>query len=80
MALVLNSKNPNHFVEDTVYSLSVGFQNIPLSSKDKIHSRGSIRKLSKYSILVADTVVIKALSSVLMNLRVDICPQLSHTG
>lgn len=59
-ALLLNSKNSHIFVPNMVFSLAVGFHNVPLGSADKIDAAGSVRKLSKYSMLVADTVIIRA--------------------
>ena len=63
-ALLLNSKNSHIFVPNMVFSLAVGFHNVPLGSADKIDAAGSVRKLSKYSMLVADTVIIRVYSSV----------------
>jgi nucleosome binding factor SPN SPT16 subunit len=59
-ALLLNSKNPHRFEPNMVFSLAVGFHHVPLDISDKIDAAGSVRKLSKYSMLVADTVIIRA--------------------
>mmetsp|Transcript_2922 Transcript_2922/g.8893 ORF Transcript_2922/g.8893 Transcript_2922/m.8893 type:complete len:574 (-) Transcript_2922:748-2469(-) len=75
-ALILNSKNPNLFAPNMVFSLSVGFHNIPLAPAEKAAARGSVRKLSKYSILIADTVMIQGGSEtpeVLTKHSVDWC-------
>jgi nucleosome binding factor SPN SPT16 subunit len=63
-ALLLNSKNPHRFEPNMVFSLAVGFHHVPLDISDKIDAAGSVRKLSKYSMLVADTVIIRVCPSV----------------
>jgi len=44
------------FRPDMVFSLAVGFQDVPLSASDKKSTKGPLRKLDKFSLLVADTV------------------------
>jgi nucleosome binding factor SPN SPT16 subunit len=59
-ALLLNVRNQRKFAPNMVFNLAVGFQDLELTSTDKISASGSIRNLSKYSMLVADTVIIQA--------------------
>eukprot|EP00616_Rhizochromulina_sp_CCMP1243_P017883 CAMPEP_0118980332 /NCGR_PEP_ID=MMETSP1173-20130426/28059_1 /TAXON_ID=1034831 /ORGANISM="Rhizochromulina marina cf, Strain CCMP1243" /LENGTH=1081 /DNA_ID=CAMNT_0006930669 /DNA_START=32 /DNA_END=3277 /DNA_ORIENTATION=+ len=44
------------FRKDMVFSLSVGFQDVPLSAGDRKSTKGPLKKLEKFSLLVADTV------------------------
>lgn len=57
--MVLNSSNTNKFVENQVFTLSVGFHNVPLSAEDKAGAASSIQKLEAFSLLLADTVLIQ---------------------
>lgn len=59
-SLVLNSNNTNKFVPGMVFNLSVGFHNVPLSEEDKKASPSSVKKLSVFSLLIADVVMVQA--------------------
>lgn len=59
----MNAKNPHKFTSNMVFNLAIGFQDIPLDGVDKVSALGSIRRLSKFSMLIADTVMIRAHSS-----------------
>eukprot|EP01035_Chromulina_nebulosa_P019212 gene19212-25063_t len=55
--LVLNGNNKVKFTENMVFTLSIGFQNVPLSDEDKETSLSeSIKKLNVFSLLLSDTV------------------------
>ena len=54
--LVLNDKNDNKFTENMIFTLAVGFHNIPISSEEK---KGSLSNLDTFSLLIADTVRIQ---------------------
>jgi len=43
-----------------VFNLAVGFHDLELADAHKVNAQGSIRNLSKYSMLIADTVVIRS--------------------
>lgn len=51
--LVLNEKNDNKFMHGMIFTLTVGFHNVPLTSEEK---KGSLKKLDVFSLLIADTV------------------------
>ena len=57
--MILNSKNQRLFAPNMVFNLAIGFHDLELADEHKQNAQGSIRKLSKYSMLVADTVVIR---------------------
>jgi nucleosome binding factor SPN SPT16 subunit len=59
-AMLLNGVNTNKFVPGMVFNLSVGLHNIPLSEEDKKGSPDTIQKLSVFSVLLADVVVVQA--------------------
>lgn len=59
-ALLMNTKNAQKFAANMVFNLAVGFHDLPLNASDKANALGSIQKLSKYSMLVSDTVMIRA--------------------
>jgi nucleosome binding factor SPN SPT16 subunit len=61
-ALLMNTKNAQKFAANMVFNLAVGFHDLPLNASDKSNALGSIQKLSKYSMLVSDTVMIRAQS------------------
>lgn len=50
--LVLNEKNETKFVDGMIFTLAVGFHNIPLTAEEK----GSLQQLDVFSLLMADTV------------------------
>ena len=54
--LVLNDKNDNKFTENMIFTVAVGFHNIPISSEEK---KGSLSNLDTFSLLIADTVRIQ---------------------
>ena len=54
--LVLNEKNENKFLSNQIFTLAVGFHNIPISSEEK---KGSLHNLDAFSLLIADTVRIQ---------------------
>jgi len=58
-SMILNSKNQRLFAPNMVFNLAIGFHDLELADEHKQNAQGSIRKLSKYSMLVADTVVIR---------------------
>ena len=58
--MVLNSTNNSIFQPGTVLNLSVGFHNVPLSAQDTEKSPDSIKKLTQFSLLLADTIVVQA--------------------
>jgi len=58
-ALLLNVRNQRKFAPNMIFNLAIGFQDLELKNADKIGALGSIRNLSKYSMLVADTVIIR---------------------
>lgn len=58
--LLLNSTNTTRFEVGMVFNLVVGFQNVPLTEEDKRGASSSIKKMTQFSLLVADTVVIQA--------------------
>jgi len=57
----LHTKNKTIFRARQVYNLSVGFHKIPLTVKDlaSVSCKSDIKKLRKYSLLVADTYEVK---------------------
>jgi len=57
--LVLNDKNSTKFEEGMVFTLAVGFHNVPLSAEDKSKATGASKSLGLFSLLVADTVQIQ---------------------
>jgi len=59
-ALLLNARNQRKFAPNMIFNLAIGFQDLDLTTTDKVGALGSIRSLSKYSMLVADTVIIQA--------------------
>ncbi len=56
---VLNANNSNKFCENQVFTLSVGFHNVPLSAEDKAGAASSIQKLEAFSLLLADTILVQ---------------------
>ena len=58
--LLLNDKNNTKFAPGMILNLAVGFHNVPLSAEDKKDAAGAIQKLSEYSLLLADTVLVSA--------------------
>lgn len=58
--LLLSPKNPIAFRKGMVFCLSVGFQNLELSTSDReaSHAKSSVKKLSTYALLVSDMVSI----------------------
>eukprot|EP01041_Mallomonas_annulata_P010767 gene10767-22491_t len=57
--LVLNSTNTTRFTDGMVFTLIVGFHDIPLATEEKIKSPPTIQKLEKFSLLLADTIYIR---------------------
>jgi len=43
-----------------VFNLAIGLHDVPLEPNDKLDAMGSVSKLAEYSMLVADTVIIRA--------------------
>ena len=68
-ALLLNSKNSLGFSPNMVFNLAIGFHNIALEPSDKVDAMGSVCKLAEYSMLVSDTVLIRACSGVVKHSR-----------
>lgn len=58
-SMVLNGINNTKFTAGMVFNLSVGFHNVPLSEEDKASSPNTIKKLSAFSLLLADIVVVQ---------------------
>lgn len=58
--LLLNSKNDLSFSPNMVFNLAIGLHDVPLEPNDKLDAMGSVSKLAEYSMLVADTVIIRA--------------------
>jgi len=46
-----------------VFNLAIGFHDLELTNMQKADALGSIRKLSKYSMLIADTVIIQVIAA-----------------
>jgi nucleosome binding factor SPN SPT16 subunit len=59
-SMILSSKNQRQFAANMVFNLAVGFHDLELTNIHKEGAQGSVRNLSKYSMLIADTVVIRA--------------------
>lgn len=59
-AMLLSATNTNKFVPGMVFNLSVGLHNIPLTEEDKKGCPDTIQKLSVFSVLLADVVVVQA--------------------
>jgi len=57
--MVLNQTNTTKFVPNMVFNLSVGFHNIPLSEEDVKDAPEAVKKLSTFSLLMSDMVVIQ---------------------
>ena len=57
--MILSSKNQHQLAANMVFNLAVGFHDIELANIHKEDARGSVRNLSKYSMLIADTVIIR---------------------
>lgn len=57
--LVLNQTNSAKFKPGMVFNLSVGFHNIPLTEEDTKSSPEAVKKLSTFSLLLSDVVVIQ---------------------
>lgn len=57
--LVLNEKSQAKFAEDMLFTLSVGFHNVPLTAEEKKGAGESSQKLSNFSLLLADTIRIQ---------------------
>ena len=55
----MNAKNQRKFAQNMVFNLAIGFHDLELTDMQKADAQGSIRKLSKYSMLIADTVLIQ---------------------
>jgi nucleosome binding factor SPN SPT16 subunit len=58
-SLVLNGTNTTKFVPGMVFNLSIGFHNIPLTEEDTKGCPEPVKKLSVFSLLIADIVTIK---------------------
>jgi len=58
-SLIMNAKNQRKFAQNMVFNLAIGFHDLELTDMQKADAQGSIRKLSKYSMLIADTVLIQ---------------------
>lgn len=59
-SLVLNATNSTKFTEDMILNLAVGLHNVPHSSEDKKEaSSAAVKKLSVFSMLIADTVKVQ---------------------
>jgi nucleosome binding factor SPN SPT16 subunit len=58
-SLVLNGTNTTKFVPGMVFNLSIGFHNIPLTEDDTKGCPEAVKKLSVFSLLIADIVTIK---------------------
>ena len=58
-ALLMNLKNNHEFAANMVFNLTIAFHDLPLNDSDKESALGSIRQLSKYSMQIADTVMIR---------------------
>jgi nucleosome binding factor SPN SPT16 subunit len=56
----MNAKNQRKFAQNMVFNLAIGFHDLELTDMQKADAQGSIRKLSKYSMLIADTVLIQS--------------------
>lgn len=56
---VLNANNSNKFAENQIFTLSVGFHNVPLSAEEKAGAASSIQKLESFSLLLADTILVQ---------------------
>ena len=57
-----------------VFNLAIGLHDVPLEPNDKLDAMGSVSKLAEYSMLVADTVIIRVctdlcVSKLLINWR-----------
>jgi nucleosome binding factor SPN SPT16 subunit len=59
-SLIMNAKNQRKFAQNMVFNLAIGFHDLELTDMQKADAQGSIRKLSKYSMLIADTVLIQS--------------------
>jgi nucleosome binding factor SPN SPT16 subunit len=59
-SLIMNTKNQRKFAQNMVFNLAIGFHDLELTNMQKADALGSIRKLSKYSMLIADTVIIQS--------------------
>jgi len=57
--MLLNATNTAKFAEGMVFNLSVGLHNIPLSKEDTKGCPETIRKLTMFSLLLADVVVVQ---------------------
>ena len=58
-SLIMKAKNQRKFAQNMVFNLAIGFHDLELTDMQKADAQGSIRKLSKYSMLIADTVLIQ---------------------
>lgn len=58
-ALLMNTKNPHKFAPNMIFNLAIGFHDLPLDEIDKVDAKGSVKQLSSYSMLIADTVMIR---------------------
>jgi len=58
-SLLLNATNSTRFADGMVFTLSIGFQDVPLVDSDKERAAAPIKKLEKFSLLIADTVCIR---------------------
>lgn len=57
--LILNQTNETKFKTGMVFNLSVGFHNIPLTEEETSSSPEAVKKLSTFSLLLSDIVVIQ---------------------
>jgi nucleosome binding factor SPN SPT16 subunit len=58
--LVINEKTSHKFSDGMVFTLSVGFHNVPLTPEDKAKATDAYKKMSAFSLLIADTVRVQA--------------------
>uniref|UniRef100_A0A7S3JR27 FACT complex subunit n=1 Tax=Aureoumbra lagunensis TaxID=44058 RepID=A0A7S3JR27_9STRA len=63
---ILNAKNTKTFQADTLFSLSLAIHDMPLPKSETEHAKGSIASLKKVSLLLADTVRIRADTAIIL--------------
>ena len=54
------SPHSHQFTDGMIFTLSVGFHNVPLAPEDKTKATEAYKKMSAFSLLVADTVRVQA--------------------
>ena len=54
--LLLNANNSSKFADGMILNLSLGLHNVPLAPEDKTRAVESYKKMSAFSLLIADTV------------------------